>query len=382
MSKICPNCGQIINDDTIKCEFCNNEINENIAENVKQDENIDILQETETQLNTLTTENTNIPILENEAIKENTYLSVDDNTNQTSLPDNQSSILTEISVTDIAEDKEEVIENNNLETVSLEVEEDVLIEKKDEIEVPVMQEHLITEINPDLLGNIYDENERINNEKIEMKRQAEEAERERKRLEEEAKKQIPMERPDLLAGRQENIEEIEKTKPKKEKKKMKKVMNFILIFLTIAVFIAIAWNFINQSKEKEESNYMRPIDVYYEGYKEGDVNKILSSYVPCTNQNDGLVDSISQLINNKNQYKEFDLNYSEKKVEVVNEDDKKSLIEYLEGMCGTTTSKITEYKHVFLEQKIKTENDKDYITTNLEFWNVKINGKWYILLIQ
>ena len=131
-------------------------------------------------------------------------------------------------------DSEVEIVNDSLETVTttaegLSFEED--IPKAIEVQIPDMPAPTIGEINPDLLGNQYDEEERINNEKIEMKHQQELAELERQRQEYLAAQQDPNSRPDLLAGRTEEV--VVEVKPKK-KTSFGKVLVVILLLFAIA----------------------------------------------------------------------------------------------------------------------------------------------------
>ena len=133
-----------------------------------------------------------------------------------------------------AKDSEVEIVNDSLETVTttaeeLSFEED--IPKAVEVQIPDMPAPTIGEINPDLLGNQYDEEERINNEKIEMKHQQELAELERQRQEYLAAQQDPNSRPDLLAGRTEEV--VVEVKPKK-KTSFGKILIIILLLSAIA----------------------------------------------------------------------------------------------------------------------------------------------------
>lgn len=135
---------------------------------------------------------------------------------------------------ELTKDSEVEIVNDSLETVTttaegLSFEED--IPKAVEVQIPDMPAPTIGEINPDLLGNQYDEEERINNEKIEMKHQQELAELERQRQEYLAAQQDPNSRPDLLAGRTEEV--VVEVKPKK-KTSFGKVLVVILLLLAIA----------------------------------------------------------------------------------------------------------------------------------------------------
>ncbi len=131
-------------------------------------------------------------------------------------------------------DSEVEIVNDSLETVTINAEElkfEEDIPKPVEVQIPDMPEPTIGEINPNLLGNQYDEEERINNEKIEMKHQQELAELERQRQEYLAAQQDPNSRPDLLAGRTEEV--IVEVKPKK-KNSFGKVLVLVLLLAAIA----------------------------------------------------------------------------------------------------------------------------------------------------
>lgn len=135
--------------------------------------------------------------------------------------------------------EENTIANELLETVSVDVNSLILEEEKTKetiIEIPDMPEPEIAEINPELLGKNYDEEERINNEKIEAKRQRDLAELERKRQEEEEKKQrAALEgKPDLLAGRSNGeIPTNYESKTKRKKRKFKRILLIIFILALI-----------------------------------------------------------------------------------------------------------------------------------------------------
>ena len=132
------------------------------------------------------------------------------------------------------QDSEVEIVNDSLETVTinateLKFEED--IPKPIEIQIPDMPEAIVGEINPNLLGNQYDEEERINNEKIEMKHQQELAELERQRQAYLAAQQDPNSRPDLLAGRTEEV--VVEVKPKK-KSSFGKILLIVVLLAAVA----------------------------------------------------------------------------------------------------------------------------------------------------
>lgn len=192
----CPKCGKELENDS-KCPVCD-------VEN-KNDNKLE-----EVQVETQT-------------------ISLDDPT-PVETPKEETIILQEETI----KDSEVEIVNDSLETVTtnaeeLKFEED--IPKPVEIQIPDMPEPTIGEINPNLLGNQYDEEERINNEKIEQKHQQELAEMERKRQEYLAAQQDPNSRPDLLAGRTEEF--IEEVKPKK-KRSFGKILITILLLAVVA----------------------------------------------------------------------------------------------------------------------------------------------------
>ena len=133
------------------------------------------------------------------------------------------------------QDNEVEIVNDSLETVTinateLKFEED--IPKTVEVQIPDMPEATIGEINPNLLGDQYDEEERINNEKIEMKHQQELAELERQRQEYLAAQQDLNSRPDLLAGRTEEV--VVEVKPNKKS-------SFGKILLIVSLLAAVSF---------------------------------------------------------------------------------------------------------------------------------------------
>ena len=164
---------------------------------------------------------------------------------------------------------------------------------------------------------------------------------------------------------------------------MRKVLNVIIVILAIAVAGAAVWYFFFQGKEDaNKENYMEPIETYITGYRDADASKMLSAFVPCVAKSEEISLMITNIISTRNQYKELQVEFSEKSAEVVNGSDQQSLNEYLKNTCGSEAPTIKEYKQVYVEQKIKTEQDKDFAVENPKFWNVMIDEKWYILMVE
>lgn len=275
--------------------------------------------------------------------------------------------------------------NENLETISVEVKEEVLEEKEEVIEVPEMPAPEVGEVDLEQLINKYDTEEKINLEKMESKKKYEEAINEQKRLEEEAKRQQPMPKPDLLATipDEEAIDDLVlDNKKKKGKKPMRKLMNMIIVILVLAIGGVLIWYFMQGMSNKENNNYIKPVDDYFTAYKEGNSSKMLESFVTCVAQTEEITTLITTTINNSAQYGTITLEYKEKNTEVVNKDDQQHLDTYLKTMCPTNTPTIEEYKHVYIEQKIKGQEEKEFTINNPEFWVVKISNNWYILQLQ
>lgn len=277
------------------------------------------------------------------------------------------------------------ISNENLETISVEVKEEVLEEKEEVFEVPEMPAPVVGEVDLEQLINKYDTEEKINLEKMESKKKYEEAINEQKRLEEEAKRQQPMPKPDLLATipDEEALDDLVVDKNiKKGKKPMRKLMNVILVILVLAIIGILIWYFVQGMSNKENNNYIKPVDNYFNAYKEGNSSKMLESFVPCVAQTEEITSLITTTINNSAQYGTITIEYKEKNTEVVNKDDQQHLDTYLKTMCPTNTPTIEEYKHVYIEQKIKGQEEKEFTINNPEFWVVKISNNWYILQLQ
>ena len=196
----CPKCGNLLESGTKICSNCNFEIpNDNIAEEIQ-------------------TESTNITPLdenhkiENDNSKNESSLSDDNSINNTSESNKEKVSQVETAEKEVEqapatpenEQDETNVVNENLETISVDATNIGLEEQVKEVlvEIPDIPEATIGEINPDLLGNQYDELERINNAKIEEQRLKKLAELEQLRQQEEQRKQAlkEMKRPDLLAN--------------------------------------------------------------------------------------------------------------------------------------------------------------------------------------
>lgn len=292
--------------------------------------------------------------------------------------------LEEVSVIVDEHSLEPKVENDAIESVSISAPKESLEVKKEEFVIPEMPAPTVGEINPELLGNKYDADEAINNQKIEVKKQQDAMEMERIRQEAAAKSQMPMEKPDLLARIPDpDAQDVETSTPKKKGKPMRKVLNAIIVLLAIAVAGAAIWYFFIQGKEDaNKDKYMDPISTYITGYRDADASKMLSAFVPCVAKSEEVSLMISNLITTRNQYKEMTIEFSEKSAEVVNGADQQSLNDYLKNVCGTEAPTITDYKQVYVEQKTKTEQDKDFVIKNPKFWNVMIDETWYILMVE
>ena len=292
--------------------------------------------------------------------------------------------LEEVSVLVDEHSLEPKVENEEIESVSISASKESLEVKEEEFVIPEMPAPSVGEINPELLGNKYDADEAINNQKIEVKKQQDAMEMERIRQEAVAKSQMPMEKPDLLARIPDpEAQDVELSAPKKKGKPMRKVLNVIIVILAIAVAGAAVWYFFFQGKEDaNKENYMEPIETYITGYRDADASKMLSAFVPCVAKSEEISLMITNIISTRNQYKELQVEFSEKSAEVVNGSDQQSLNEYLKNTCGSEAPTIKEYKQVYVEQKIKTEQDKDFAVENPKFWNVMIDEKWYILMVE
>lgn len=384
MSKLCPNCGQLIDDNATTCAFCKHDVNdvetktkledvlevpslEDIKPTVEKRKEDDVINEVESKTEKET------------ALEGNMVNQSENKVMETSINDE----IVSISIDDVQPLDDDVVENNSLETVTVESVDEKLDAEEEKISIPELPEATIGEINPDLLGNKYDEEEKANNEKLEAKKKKDEEELERKRREEEEKQKIPMEKPDLLATSSDVTDDgIISNSPKKSGKIVKRVMNIILVILALAVVVVIVWYCLRNLNDEKAANYMDPITTYFKGYEEGDASKMLSSFVPCVAETEEITNLITSTVENKSQYGTLTIKFSEKTSEVVNTDDQSSLDEYLFNMCGADLPTISEYRHVYVDETIIVE-DYDDDTENIpEFWTVKIDDEWYILLIQ
>lgn len=205
MSK-CPRCGVELENNAEKCNVCGLVLNsEKLIEEVSMD-GADIISLDDMNNNELVENTKEHEVINNQSPQQSNF-------------ENETTV------------------NNSFETVSVNVNGSMLEEEKVEekiIEMPEIPEPTIGEINPELLGNIYDENERINNAKIEAKKQQELIELERKRKEQEELKKSQTNRPDLLAGR---IEVEVNLSTSRKKTKFWKIMLVLLILLLIGVAV-------------------------------------------------------------------------------------------------------------------------------------------------
>jgi len=218
----CPKCGKELENEEIKCSNCDSDnklTTQSTIEEVQVDPNDIISLDDESPVEN-STSNIEVPtpIVNNEqGVSESNA--------------NQIEISQPISPEEIEVDSN--IINSELETVSIDTTSLKLEDDKIEtmsISTPELPAPTIGEINPDLLGNNYDEAERINNEKIAIKEQQELAELERKRQEAELAAQNAAPRPDLLAelnNMQVNVNSI----PKKKRK----IGKIILILFILAI---------------------------------------------------------------------------------------------------------------------------------------------------
>lgn len=218
----CPKCGKELENEEIKCSNCDGDnklTTQSTIEEVQVDPNDIISLDDESPVEN-STSNIEVPtpIVNNEqGVSESNA--------------NQIEISQPISPEEIEVDSN--IINSELETVSIDTTSLKLEDDKIEtmsISTPELPAPTIGEINPDLLGNNYDEAERINNEKIAIKEQQELAELERKRQEAELAAQNAAPRPDLLAelnNMQVNVNSI----PKKKRK----IGKIILILFILAI---------------------------------------------------------------------------------------------------------------------------------------------------
>ena len=236
MSKICSICGQTIEDNVVICPFCNNNPNNKNQENAVQSSDIQLLEQQEVS------ESSNEPIIMPQNPIES-IISIEDNQIASSSPVEISDTFIETNtLNDEANNtfEEVVVDNVNLETVAVEENNVTLEVEERKIEMPEIPEATIGEINPDLLGNFYAENERQNNEKRALKKQQEEQERIRQ---EEALKNdsIPVTRPDLLAGVNLNGEEIPQQLPRQKKPKKGKGLKILIVLIIIIILLVVLW---------------------------------------------------------------------------------------------------------------------------------------------
>ena len=124
-----------------------------------------------------------------------------------------------------------------------------------------------------------------------------------------------------------------------------------------------------------------PVNTYYEGFNEGNSEKIISSFVPCLANSDNVSNIVTNSLNMKNQNPNMKITFSETNTEVVNGDDTKHLDKHLLDNCSSKPE-ISDYKHIFIEQKTKLNTDSKEELSETEFWVAQIEEKWYIIMIQ
>lgn len=250
MSKICSVCGKEIEDNVEICSFCNNQPNNQNKEELSQlevvtheEHSIPITNEESQASDIELLEQQEIPISSNE---EMTIPQTESNSNLSVPIEISDTVIDTNSLNDEPTNtfEEIVVDNVDLETVAVEENNVNLEVEQQKIEMPEIPEATISEINPDLLGNIYAESERQNNEKRVLKQQ-QEAEQERIRQEEALKNaSIPAARPDLLAGVNLNGEELTSQLPEQKKPKKGKILKVIVTLSIIIIILIILWFFV------------------------------------------------------------------------------------------------------------------------------------------
>lgn len=277
------------------------------------------------------------------------------------------------------------VDNVNLETVSVDVSDQKEEVVEEVIEKPVLPAPTIGEINPDLLGSTYEQEEKMNNEMIAEKKRLDEEEHQRKLMEEQ-QKIANMAKPDLLAVNQTAMPTTDSGSDDEMKKKKrpntKKILDIVTIAIILVIGLVAVWYFFLRDKEeKANDNYMQPIVSWFKGYNDGNASAMLSSYVPCLSNVDEIITEINNRVNSRLTNKNFYLEYKEEKSEVVNSQDQAELDSYLSERCATTP-KIEEYKRVYINEKLSISEDKELEDNHPEFFVVRIENKWYILAFQ
>ena len=277
------------------------------------------------------------------------------------------------------------VDNVNLETVSVDVSDQKEEVVEEVIEKPVLPAPTIGEINPDLLGNTYEQEEKMNNEMIDEKKRLDEEEHQRKLMEEQ-QKIANMAKPDLLAVDQSLMPTTDggsdDDMKKKKRPNTKKILDIATIAIILVIGLVAVWYFfLREKEEKANDNYMQPIVSWFKGYNDGNTRDMLSSYVPCLSSVDEFITEINDRVNSRLTNKNFYLEYKEEKSEVVNSQDQAELDSYLSERCSSTP-KIEEYKRVYIDEKLSVSEDKKMEENHPEFFVVKIENKWYILAFQ
>ena len=284
-------------------------------------------------------------------------------------------------VIDVPEGIEEIsvddIVNNELESVSVKVEEENTNteETVQKVELP---EATVGEIDSSILANMYEQEEKENEHNKMLLAKEEE---DRRKREEEARlaKQRMEPKPDLMA-RVDYVVSNEQvpTSNVRKKKKGSFLPKFFIILFVMLLGAGLYWFFFVKDSKPKEETYETPINTYYKSIEKKDKKGIVSAYVPCARKDENLMNEIEVALASFQD--KFSVEYKIKNVEVVNEDDQNNLKTTALGTyCGIENiPNITDYKHVYVSQTIVTD---ERTTTEIDFWVVQIDKKWYIIPI-
>lgn len=376
MSKVCPKCGQNVDDNAIQCPFCLADLNETGGTANTTVPSVNGIANADNNAN-ISRQSTNDSVV-NFAPVQSTIASEANETSDTVITNNN--VLEEVTAPPF-EGVE--IDNASLESVSVDANAQSLEKPEEEMIMPTIPEAMIGELSSDLLSKKYEEDERINNERIAEKNRIEEQMRLQQMANEANANAQPMVKPDLLAvGPRDDGNNNNNVSAKKEKKKMnyKKILNIVTLLIMIIIAVCV-WYFVLRDSSNKAHGYMEPIDTWYQGYNDSNSSTILSSYVPCLTQNEDVIDGVNNLVSSHNIYTWFTIDYVEERAEVVNSDDQEPLNQYLKDHCDTDIPTITEYKRVYIKQTISNNETKEE-TMKPQFFTVKIDNKWYILALQ
>ncbi|MBR4261890.1 MAG: hypothetical protein IKQ35_00815 [Bacilli bacterium] len=295
--------------------------------------------------------------------------------------DKPKAVIDANTVIDVPEGIEEIsvddIVNNELESVSVKVEEENknTEETVQKVELP---EATVGEIDSSILVNMYEQEEKENEHNKMLLAKEEE---DRRKREEEARlaKQRMEPKPDLMA-RVDYVVSNEQgpTSNVRKKKKGSFLPKFFIILFVMLLGAGLYWFFFVKDSKPKEETYETPINTYYKSIEKKDKKGIVSAYVPCARKDENLMNEIEVALASFQD--KFSVEYKIKNVEVVNEDDQNNLKTTALGTyCGVENiPNITDYKHVYVSQTIVTD---ERTTTEIDFWVVQIDKKWYIIPI-